>query len=241
MKGGRVLLYVPSTVQVNYEIMRQFFLLRASLVPYIYSSVRQTYDEGLSLLRPLYYLFPEAPQAYDFDMQYMFGNDLLVAPITEPVDPITLMTTKQIWIPEVGGHRYTGSIGYMTSDLQGSYISWFSGEYITGPVTITRTFTLAEMPVYAKEGSIIAVRTDDFCKTVDCFCGCFLNYPCLPPAPLGSAQEIPNKMKFVVFVGKANRQARYFMPATIIKSLLFLLPVVVSHGCMKMTAIQRTT
>lgn len=87
--------------------MRQFFILRASLVPYIYSSARQTYDEGLSLLRPLYYLFPEAPEAYDYDMQYMFGNDLLVAPVTEPVDPITQMVIKKIWIPEVGSpHRY---------------------------------------------------------------------------------------------------------------------------------------
>lgn len=55
---------------------------------------------------------------------------------------------------------------YVTFDLQGSYISWFSGEYVTGPVTITRTFTLAEMPVYVREGSIIAMRTDDFGKTL---------------------------------------------------------------------------
>lgn len=90
-------------MQVNYEIMRKFFILRASLVPYIYSSARQTYDEGLSLLRPLYYLFPEASGAYDYDMQYMFGPDLLVAPVTEPVDPVTQMVTKHIWIPEVRG------------------------------------------------------------------------------------------------------------------------------------------
>ena len=56
-------------VQENYEIMRQFFVLRASLVPYIYTSARQAYDEGLSLLRPLYYLYPEAPQAYSYDNQ----------------------------------------------------------------------------------------------------------------------------------------------------------------------------
>ena len=81
--------------------MRQFFILRAALVPYIYSSAREAYDEGLSLLRPLYYLFPEAPEAYSYDLQYMFGRDLLVAPITQPVDPTSLMVTKEIWIPEV--------------------------------------------------------------------------------------------------------------------------------------------
>jgi alpha-glucosidase len=159
----RIWVYPPK----NYEIMRQFFVLRASLVPYIYSSARQTYDEGLSLLRPLYYLFPEASEAYSYDLQYMFGPDLLVAPVTQPVDPTTLMVSKEIWIPE------------------GTYISWFSGERLTGPMSVTRTFTLAEMPVYAKEGSIIPMRTDDF-------------------SPLGSAQEIPTKMKFMVFVGECS-------------------------------------
>ena len=81
--------------------MRKFFILRAALVPYIYSSARQAYDEGLSLLRPLYYLFPEAEEAYTHDLQYMFGPDLLVAPVTQPVDPTTGMATMDIWIPEV--------------------------------------------------------------------------------------------------------------------------------------------
>ena len=88
-------------LQVNYEIMRQFMILRASLVPYIYSSARLAYDEGLSLLRPLYYLFPEDPEAYMFDHQYMFGPDLLVAPVTQPVDSVSQMVSKEIWIPEV--------------------------------------------------------------------------------------------------------------------------------------------
>lgn len=97
--------------------MRRFFILRASLVPYIYSSARQTYDEGLSLLRPLYYLFPEAQGAYDYDMQYMFGSDLLVAPVTEPVDTVTQMVTKLIWIPEVGGGGGIGTSGVEICDL----------------------------------------------------------------------------------------------------------------------------
>jgi alpha-glucosidase (family GH31 glycosyl hydrolase) len=128
--------------------MRKFFILRASLVPYIYSSARQAYDEGLSLLRPLYYLFPEQPQAYSFNLQYMFGPDLLVAPVTQPVDPASGLATLDLWVPD------------------GSYISWFSGERLAGPRTVSRTFSLAEMPVFAREGSIITMRTDDFCESL---------------------------------------------------------------------------
>ena len=65
--------------------MRKFIILKASLVPYSYSSARAAYDEGiictvddvihcyhltgLSLLRPMYYEFPESPEAYTFDKQ----------------------------------------------------------------------------------------------------------------------------------------------------------------------------
>ena len=59
----------PTFLQVNYEIMRRSMVLRAALVPYIYTHAREAYDEGLSLLRPMYYEFPEEDNAYMFDKQ----------------------------------------------------------------------------------------------------------------------------------------------------------------------------
>ena len=56
-------------MQENYEIMRRSMVLRAALVPYIYTHAREAYDEGLSLLRPMYYEFPEEDNAYIFDKQ----------------------------------------------------------------------------------------------------------------------------------------------------------------------------
>lgn len=44
---------------------------------------------------------------------------------------------------------------------QGTYISWFSGEMIIGPQIIARSFALWETPVYAREGAIIPMRTDN--------------------------------------------------------------------------------
>jgi len=61
----RIWVYPP----MNCEIMCKAMILRASLVPYIYSNARYAYDEGLSLLRPMYYEFPESPEAYTFDHQ----------------------------------------------------------------------------------------------------------------------------------------------------------------------------
>ena len=45
--------------------------------------------------------------------------------------------------------------------LQGTYISWVSGEMVKGDTVITRSFTLSETPVWVKAGSIIPMRTDD--------------------------------------------------------------------------------
>lgn len=49
--------------------MRRFLILRAALVPYIYSHARVAYEDGLSVLRPMYYEFPEKQYAYSFTNQ----------------------------------------------------------------------------------------------------------------------------------------------------------------------------
>ena len=62
-------------------IMRSDFDLRYALVPYIYTEGRRTYDTGVAFLRPLYYNWPEAAQAYDSKNEYQFGKEMLVAPV----------------------------------------------------------------------------------------------------------------------------------------------------------------
>ena len=45
--------------------MRDTFHLRYAMQPYIYTEARRTYDTGVAFLRPLYYDWPEANEAYD--------------------------------------------------------------------------------------------------------------------------------------------------------------------------------
>ena len=46
------------------DIMRRIYHLRYALLPYVYTEARQTYDTGVAFLHPLYYDWPEAPEAY---------------------------------------------------------------------------------------------------------------------------------------------------------------------------------
>ncbi len=121
-------------------IMRDAILLRYALLPYIYTAARQAYDTGLAICRPMYYDYPEIDDAYRFKNQYLFGNDLLVAPITTPVSPDTMLATKSIWLPP------------------GEWFEWFTGTRLQGPARVRRQFAIDEIPVYVKAGAIIPMQ-----------------------------------------------------------------------------------
>ncbi len=122
------------------ETMRDAYLLRYALIPYIYTAAREAYDSGISLLRPLYYEYPEAPEAYENKNEYMLGDNLLVAPITGPESPDSQMATESIWLPG------------------GAWIEWFTGTRLQGPARMARSFTLDEIPVYVRAGAIIPMQ-----------------------------------------------------------------------------------
>lgn len=119
------------------EAMREAYLLRYALVPYIYTAARNAYDTAISICHPLYYDYPEAPEAYDFRDEYLFGNDMLVAPVTTPLSGDTQLAKKTVWLPP------------------GTWIEWFTGAVLQGPAKVERTFALDEIPVYVKAGAVI--------------------------------------------------------------------------------------
>ncbi|MDE7396810.1 MAG: alpha-xylosidase, partial [Muribaculum sp.] len=68
------------------EIMRNTIRNRYDMAPYIYTMGRKTHETGLSICRPMYYDYPEAAEAYDMKNEYMFGDQMLVLPITAPMN-----------------------------------------------------------------------------------------------------------------------------------------------------------
>jgi alpha-glucosidase len=119
------------------SIMRDAFVLRYAMQPYLYTESRKTYDTGVAFLRPLYYDYPEDKEAYDRKDEYIFGDHMIVAPIASPADPTTHLVTKSVWLPK------------------GEWVEWFTGKQLTGPGNFDRTFTEAQIPVYVKAGSIL--------------------------------------------------------------------------------------
>ena len=67
----------------NYEIMRRYLLLRHRLKPYIAAQMRTACLTGLPIMRPMLLEFPEDKECWSISDQYLFGPDILVAPIAE--------------------------------------------------------------------------------------------------------------------------------------------------------------
>ena len=120
----------------NFPSLLETVKLRYALMPYIYTAARQAYDTGVSLCRPLYYEWPEVNNAYLFEDEYMFGDDILVAPVvTKPGSDG--MTARRIWLPE--GH-------------------WFDvcrNKIVNGNRIFTDSYAMEEIPYFYRAGSII--------------------------------------------------------------------------------------
>jgi alpha-glucosidase len=103
------------------SILRSTFQLRYSLEPYVYTEARRTYDTGTAFLHPLYYDYPEAPEAYSNKDEYVFGDSMIVSPVVHPADPATQLTKQSVWIPK------------------GEWVEWPSGKHLSGPATVERS------------------------------------------------------------------------------------------------------
>ncbi len=123
----------------NFPLMRDAVKLRYALFPYIYTMARKTYDTGIGMCRPLYYEFPDDEEAYNYEGEYFFGDNILVAPITEPAtDGKT--SYKKIWFPT------------------GKWWSVATNQLIEGPCVMTMEFSAEDIPYFYKAGSIIPMN-----------------------------------------------------------------------------------
>ena len=85
----------------------------------------------------MYYEHPDEPAAYDVPNQFMFGTELLVAPITSPADRQTGLGRVKAWLPE------------------GTWVDMFTGRRYRGDRTLYLHRDLDSIPVLARAGAIV--------------------------------------------------------------------------------------
>ncbi len=124
-------------------IAEQFLKLRHALVPYLYTASYRTATEGKALVEPLYYEW-DTPAAYQYTTEYLFGSELLVAPVTTKCYPDGYARVRA-WLPK------------------GKWTDIFTGdeyEIGEGGKELTMYRTSDSIPVLAKGGAILPLSKD---------------------------------------------------------------------------------
>lgn len=113
-------------------IRRHYIEERYRLLPYIYTSVEEMTRTGIPLMRPLLLEYPQLPEFFDDDHEFLFGPDLFVSPVTTE-----LQDAKVIQLPP------------------GAWYNYWTGAKSSDRELIKMHPALDEVPVYVRAGAIV--------------------------------------------------------------------------------------
>lgn len=120
-----------------YKSIVYYTKLRYNLMPYIYSLAGMTHYDDYTIMRPLVMDFPDDKAVRDMKDEYMFGPDLLVAPVYHYGD-----RSREVYFPA------------------GGWYDFYTGKYIAGGETMNVAAPYERMPLYVRAGSILPMGGD---------------------------------------------------------------------------------
>ena len=119
-------------------MIKKWWKLRYTLIPYIVEQSRKAIASGAPLLQALIFHHPEDKLCWHIDDEYYFGNDFLVAPVMNSEN------RRDVYLPE------------------GKWVNFFTGERLEGGRWLKNLdVPLDEMPVYVRQGATIPVYPDE--------------------------------------------------------------------------------
>lgn len=119
----------------NYEILKEYLFVRERMRPYIRECMKQASETGAPVMRPMFFDFPEDKVCWETEDQYMFGPDVLVAPVME-------MGARQRSV-------------YLPAGL--SWTEAKTGRCYPGGSRVTVDAPLSVIPVFVREGKQIPI------------------------------------------------------------------------------------
>lgn len=120
-----------------YTIIRELMFLRERLRPYIMELMRQAHEKGTPPMRPLFYDFPQDADCWAVEDQFMFGPDLLVAPVLYEG-----VRSRKVYLP--AGTRWRDA--WTDEKLEG-------GQWIVADAPLER------IPLYLRGDQILPIRS----------------------------------------------------------------------------------
>ncbi|MCL2187225.1 MAG: alpha-xylosidase [Defluviitaleaceae bacterium] len=121
------------------DVLRFFTKKKNALMPYIYAQAMLTHESGIPMMRPMFLTHPDDPACGYLDMQYMFGENILVAPI----------------------FNEEGTTATYLPDESGAWTNLLTGEKRAGGRYITELHDYFSLGLWVKPNSIIAMGADE--------------------------------------------------------------------------------
>jgi alpha-glucosidase/alpha-D-xyloside xylohydrolase len=113
-------------------ICRKYLELRYRMLPYLYSAVRECTLTGVPVMRALWLHYPDDAVAIARDDTYLWGRDILVAPVVEQG-----ASSRKIYLP------------------RGDWYDFWTGKLMEGGKEISREVDLETMPLYVRAGTVL--------------------------------------------------------------------------------------
>jgi len=113
-------------------ICRKYLELRYRLLPYLYTAVRDGHETGLPIMRALWLHDPDDPAAVARGDEYLWGGDILVAPVVERG-----ASSRRLYLP------------------RGAWYDFWTEQRLEGGREIDRPVDLATMPLYVRAGAVL--------------------------------------------------------------------------------------
>jgi alpha-glucosidase (family GH31 glycosyl hydrolase) len=113
-------------------ICRKYLELRYKMLPYLYSAVRECSTTGMPVMRALWLHYPNDPVAVARDDEYLWGRDILVAPVCEKG-----ATSRRVYLP------------------RGEWYDFWTNERTDGGREISRDVDLETLPLFVRAGAIL--------------------------------------------------------------------------------------
>ncbi len=117
-----------------YDILTKYLFARENMRPYIRSLMEKAHTDGSPVMRTMFYEFPEDKKCWDLYDQYMFGSDILVAPVTEAG-----VREREVYLPK------------------GKWINVYTNEVLEGGKTISTPAPLEIIPLFVRENAQVKI------------------------------------------------------------------------------------
>ena len=111
-----------------YEICKKYIEMREAMRPYVRRLMEEAHEKGTPVMRPLFYDFPEDKACWENETQYMFGPEILVAPVMEKGQE-----EREVYLP--AGAEWKNVL---------------TGECFKGGQTVTAAAPIEQIPLFTK-------------------------------------------------------------------------------------------